>query len=65
VKDRISKIGGDLKINYLYKRRSVFSMEEPKIKDRREYYKECVESVARKPRSASEQESSEQDYGFL
>ena len=68
VKARISKIGGDLKINYLYKRRSVFSMREPKIGDQRTCYKECVKNAARKPRNASivpEQESSEQDYTFL
>ena len=71
MKARISKIGGDLQINYLYKRKSVFSMEEPKRIDAREMYKECVESVAKKPRNASilpelpEQESSDKDYPFL
>ena len=68
VKDRISKIGGDLQIDYLYKRRSVFSMREPKIGNQRTCYKECVKNAARKPRNASivpEQESSDQDYIFL
>ena len=65
VKDRISKIGGDLKINYLYKRRSVFSMREPEIKDRRACYKECVKNAARKPRNAPEQESLDYKHHFL
>ena len=68
VKDRIYRIGERLKINYLYKRRSVFSMREPEIKDRRACYKECVKNAARKPRNASrvpEQESSDQDLIFL
>jgi hypothetical protein len=65
VKDRIFTIERRLQINYLYKRRSVFSMREPKIKDRRTYYKECVKNAARKPRNASKQESSDQDLTVL
>ena len=71
VKDRIYTIGNHLKINSMYKRKSVYSMEEPAIDVKRAYYKKCVESTARKPRNASilpeqeSQESSEQDYTFL
>ena len=68
VKDRIYTIGERLNINYLYKRRSVYSMMDLKKKVRREYYKECVKNAARKPRNASivpEQESSDQDFIFL
>jgi hypothetical protein len=64
VKDRIYTIGKHLKINYLYKRKSVFSMKQPSIIEAQKFYKECVESAARKPRNASivpEQESSDGD----
>jgi hypothetical protein len=68
VKDRIYTIGEPLNINYLYKRRSVYSMMDLKKKVRREYYKECVKNAATKPGNASivlEQESSDQDFIFL
>ena len=56
VKDRIYTIGERLKINFLYKRQSVFSMKEPETEYTREYYKDCVQNAATKPRDVPEQD---------
>ena len=61
VKDCILTIGGELDINSLYKRKSVFTLDTPPLKEKQSFYEECLKSVAKPPR----QQFSNKDSPFL